>query len=125
MRVTFEGTIHHILDQIEEFTKSIIKDNTPAPVTTSQPKAKKPRPQIEQPTDPVTPNVVVIEPPCPTHEVAVPEDLLGAVMALVNGDKAKKAKLVAILNTYEAKTIGALGEGQRAMFWAEVSKELA
>lgn len=118
MRVTFEGTIHEILDQIEEFCSGLIK--------TTRPPKKTPKPKIEQP-----------EPtPCQAHAVEqekeeaqvkleVPEDLLGAVMALVNGDKEKKAKLVAILNTYEAKTIGALGEGQRAMFWVEVSKELA
>lgn len=128
MRVTFEGTIHEILDQIEGFCANIIKDNTPVPVTDAYPKAKKSRPKIEHTVVEKIIHAPEPEPACPTHEVAVPEapeDLLGAVMALVNGDKEKKAKLVAILATYEVKTIGALGAGQRDMFWAEAKKALA
>lgn len=119
MRVTFEGTIHEILDQIEAFTKAIVDEwSKPIP----QPK-KAAKPKIEQP-----------EPtPCQAHAVeqekieaeSAPEDLLGAVMALVNGDKEKKAKLVSILATFEAKTIGALGAGQRDMFWVEAKEALA
>lgn len=117
MRVTFEGSIHEILDQIEAFTKAIVDEwSKPIP----QPK-KAAKPKIEQP-----------EPtPCQAHaveqekaEAGAPEDLLGAVMALVNGDKEKKAKLVSILATFEAKTIGALGAGQRDMFWVEAKREL-
>ena len=121
MKVTFEGSIHEILDQIEAFTKAIV-DQWSKPIP--QPK-KAAKPKIEQP-----------EPtPCQGHAVEqekveryavqpAPEDLLGAVMSLVNGDKEKKAKLVSILATFEAKTIGALGVGQRDLFWAEAKREL-
>ena len=115
MRVTFEGTIHEILDQIEDFCSGLIKTTTPAPKKAAKPKIEQPEPT-----------------PCQAHaveqekaEAGAPEDLLGAVMALVNGDKEKKAKLVALLATFEAKTIGALGEGQRNLFWAEAKEALA
>ena len=52
-------------------------------------------------------------------EVVVPEDLLGAVMALVNGDKEKKVRLVEMLGKYDAKTIGALAPEYRAEFWLQ------
>ena len=119
MRVTFEGTIHEILDQIEDFCSGLIKTTTPAPKPAKKVKVVEPAPT------PCQAHAVEQEKEEAQVKLEVPEDLLGAVMALVNGDKEKKAKLVAILNTYEAKTIGALGEGQRALFWAEVSKELS
>lgn len=117
MRVTFEGTIHEILDQIEDFCSGLIKTTTPAPKKVAKPKIEQPEPT-----------------PCQAHAVeqekveislvSAPEDLLGAVMALVNGDKEKKAKLVTILAAHDAKTIGALKADKRDAFWTQAQYEL-
>ena len=109
MKVTFEGTIHEILDQIEDFCSGLIKTTMPAPKKVAKPKIEQPKPDD---SDPVP---ISEEKP----EVVVPEDLLGAVMALVNGDKEKKARLVEMLGKYDAKTIGALAPEYRAEFWLQ------
>lgn len=112
MRVTFEGTVHEVLDQIEAFTKGII-DQWSKPLPQKRFKRKV---EIEQPiVDDSDPVPISEEKP----EVVVPEDLLGAVMALVNGDKEKKVRLVEMLGKYDAKTIGALAPEYRAEFWLQ------
>lgn len=119
MKVTFEGTIHEILDQIEDFCSGLIKTTTPAPKKAAKPKIEQPEPT------PCQAHAVEQEKAEAEVKVDVPEDLLGAVMALVNGDKAKKDTLVKILAKYEAKTIGTLDAGNIAAFWAEAKEALA
>lgn len=120
MKVTFEGTIHEILDQIEDFCSGLIKTTTPP-----EPKPAKKVKVVEPAPTPCQAHAVEQEKVEAEVKVDVPEDLLGAVMALVNGDKAKKDTLVKILAKYEAKTIGTLGADNTAAFWAEAQKELA
>jgi hypothetical protein len=120
MRVTFEGTIHEVLDQMEEFAKSIV-DGWSKPIP--QPKPKKAKVEIEQPSpEPACPVPDDSDPVpvSPTELEAAPEDLLAATMGLVNGDKEKKKRLVEILGSYDAKTINALAPEYRAEFWAKV-----
>ena len=125
MKVTFEGDIHEILTQIEHFTKSIITAWS-EPVKVEQKPAKKVK--VVQPEPPhytpcqahaVEQEKVEQVPISPTELEPAPEDLLGAVMALVNGDKEKKVRLVEILGMYDAKTIGALAPEYRAEFWLQ------
>ena len=118
MRVTFEGTIHEILDQIEDFCSGLIKTTTPAPK-----KVTKPKPEREPEPTPCQGHAVEQE-KVEISLVSAPEDLLGAVMALVNGDKEKKAKLVTILAAHDAKTIGALKADKRDAFWTQAQYEL-
>lgn len=121
MRVTFEGSVQDILNEMSAFAQKLVVN---VPATEYQHK------QIEESAPPKKANKAektkpAPEPACPTHDQPeevekAPADLQAACMAIVNGDKAKKAALIKILAEYDCTTIKAIHVNDHDAFWARV-----